>query len=110
VHRESVLLIFLCHPAMQVQSDIEVLRRGLWLFAGQVEHDVAVLVSPLYSPAGHATHESPERMKPGPHSLVHPVVREPVHPASHTQVTLPVLPPVFVWAGHAMHPVLPSSE
>jgi hypothetical protein len=99
------LLIFPCHPAVQVQSDIEVLPRRLWLFAGQAVHDVAVLVSPLYFAAGQLTHESPERISPAPHSLVHPVLEEPDHPASHTQAedtVLPFAPPVFVRSGNAV--------
>ena len=90
---------------MHAQSDIEVLRSGLWLFAGQPKHDVAVLVSPLYVAAGQLTHESPERIRPAPHSLVHPALKEPDHPASQAQAEdtlLPLAPPVFVWSGHAV--------
>ena len=68
-------------------------------------HDVAVLVSSLYVPAGQLTQESPERIRPAPHFLVQPVLKEPDHPASHTHDApgpLAVDPLVLVWFGHAV--------
>jgi hypothetical protein len=81
----------------------------LTVLTGQAEQVVAVLVSPLYVESGQLTHESPERIKPAPHSLVQPALKEPDHPASHTQAEewlLPVTPSVLVWNGQSVQNTL----
>ena len=53
------------------------------------------------------------RLSPAPPTLVHPALKEPDHPASHTHaegMRLPVLPLVLVCAGHAAQAKLPTER
>jgi hypothetical protein len=92
-------------PAGQTQPCTESVPGKLTLPAEHTVHVVAVLVSVLYVPAGQLTQESPERIRPAPHSLVQPALKEPDHPASHTHAALgrlPVIPAVLVCTGHVV--------